>query len=82
MKSMLTAFALLTTALGNYLSSAIITFIAGVTVVWQSPGWIPDDLNRGHLDYYYWCFAALSLANFVVYVYFASKYKLKKVVIS
>nr|CAB3454893.1 unnamed protein product [Digitaria exilis] len=28
MKSMLTAFALLTTALGNYLSSAIITFIA------------------------------------------------------
>ncbi|RLM84428.1 protein NRT1/ PTR FAMILY 8.3-like [Panicum miliaceum] len=82
MKSMLTAFALLTTALGNYLSSAIITFIAGVTVVWQSPGWIPDDLNRGHLDYYYWCFAALSLANFVVYLYFASKYKLKKVVIS
>ncbi|PVH65215.1 hypothetical protein PAHAL_2G440100 [Panicum hallii] len=82
MKSMLTAFALLTTALGNYLSSAIITFIAGVTAVWQSPGWIPDDLNRGHLDYYYWCFAALSLANSVVYLYFASKYKLKKVVIS
>jgi peptide/histidine transporter 3/4 len=82
MKSMLTAFALLTIALGNYLSSAIITFIAGVTAVWQSPGWIPDDLNRGHLDYYYWCFAALSLANFVVYLYFASKYKLKKVVIS
>jgi solute carrier family 15 (peptide/histidine transporter), member 3/4 len=65
MKSMLTAFALLTTALGNYLSSAIITFISSVTRVWHSPGWIPDDLNRGHLDYYYWCLTALSLANFV-----------------
>ncbi|KAL6841965.1 hypothetical protein ACP4OV_028477 [Aristida adscensionis] len=82
MKSMLTAFALLTTALGNYLSSAIITLVAGVTRVWQSPGWIPDDLNKGHLDYYYWCLTALSVANFVVYLYFASKYKLKKVVIS
>ncbi|KAL6656918.1 hypothetical protein ACP70R_004698 [Stipagrostis hirtigluma subsp. patula] len=82
MKSMLTAFALLTTALGNYLSSAIITLVAGVTRVWDSPGWIPDDLNKGHLDYYYWCLTALSLANFVVYLYFASKYKLKKVLIS
>jgi dipeptide/tripeptide permease len=51
MKSTLTAFALLTVALGNYLSSAIITFIARVTKVWHSPGWIPDDLNKGHLDY-------------------------------
>lgn len=82
MKSMLTAFALLTTALGNYLSSAIITLVASVTRVWHSPGWIPDDLNKGHLDYYYWCLTALSLANFFIYVYFASKYKLKKVVVS
>ncbi|XP_062186930.1 protein NRT1/ PTR FAMILY 8.3-like isoform X2 [Phragmites australis] len=82
MKSMLTAFALLTTALGNYLSSAIITLVAGVTSVWDSPGWIPDDLNKGHLDYYYWCLTALSVANFVFYLYFSSKYKLKKVIIS
>lgn len=81
MKSMLTAFALLTTALGNYLSSAIITLVAGVTRAWRSPGWIPDDLNEGHLDYFYWCLAAISVANFVVYIYFASKYKLKKVVL-
>lgn len=81
MKSMLTAFALLTTALGNYFSSAIITLIARVTGTWHSPGWIPDDLNKGHLDYYYWCLAAISAVNFVVYIYFASKYKLKKAVI-
>lgn len=81
MKSILTAFALLPTALGNYLSSAIITLIAGVTRVWHSPGWIPDDLNKGHLDYYYWCLTVLSVVNFVVYLYFASNYKLKKVVI-
>lgn len=73
MKSMLTAFALLTTALGNYLSSAIITLVAGVTRAWRSPGWIPDDLNEGHLDYFYWCLAAISVANFVVYIYFADR---------
>ncbi|KAL5197862.1 hypothetical protein ABZP36_001374 [Zizania latifolia] len=80
MKSMLTAFALLMTALGNYLSSAIITLVARVTTAWRSPGWIPDDLNKGHLDYYYWCLAAISFVNFFVYIYFASKYKLKKVI--
>ncbi|KAM0825072.1 hypothetical protein ACQ4PT_069811 [Festuca glaucescens] len=81
MKSMLTAFALLTIALGNYLSSAMITVVARVTSAWHSPGWIPDDLNEGHLDYFYWCFAAISFVNLIVYIYFARKYKLKKYVI-
>ncbi|KAM0922351.1 hypothetical protein ACQ4PT_006276 [Festuca glaucescens] len=80
MKSMLTALALLTVAVGNYLSSAMITLVAGVTRAWHSPGWIPDDLNQGHLDYFYWCLAAISFVNFIVYIYFASKYKLKKIV--
>jgi hypothetical protein len=73
--------ALLTVAVGNYLSSAVITLVAGVTRAWHSPGWIPDDLNEGHLDYFYWCFTGISCVNFLVYIYFASKYKLKKIVI-
>jgi len=81
MKSMLTALALLTAAVGNYLSSAMITLVAGVTKAWHSPGWIPDDLNKGHLDYFYWCLTAISFVNFLAYIYFASKYKLKKIVI-
>ncbi|KAM0922353.1 hypothetical protein ACQ4PT_006278 [Festuca glaucescens] len=80
MKSMLTALALLTVAVGNYLSSAMITLVAGVTRAWHSPGWIPDDLTEGHLDYFYWCLTAISFVNFLVYIYFASKYKLKKIV--
>ena len=81
MQSTLTAFALLTTAVGNYLSSAMITLVAGVTRTWHSPGWIPDDLNKGHLDYFYWCLAAISFVNFVFYLYFASRYRLKRVAI-
>ncbi|XP_051207260.1 protein NRT1/ PTR FAMILY 8.3 isoform X2 [Lolium perenne] len=81
MKSILTAFALLTIALGNYLNSAMITIVSRVTMAWHSPGWIPDDLNEGHLDYFYWCLAAISFVNLAVYIYFASKYKLKKFVI-
>ncbi|KAM0922349.1 hypothetical protein ACQ4PT_006274 [Festuca glaucescens] len=60
MKSILTSFAYLTLALGNYLNSAMITVVTRVTRAWHSPGWIPDDLNEGHLDYFYWCFAAIS----------------------
>ncbi|CAM0906651.1 unnamed protein product [Alopecurus aequalis] len=81
MQSMLTAFALLTIAVGNYLSSAMITLIAGVTREWNSPGWIPDDLNEGHLDYFYWCLAAISSVNFIFYIFFASRYRLKRVAI-
>lgn len=81
MQSTLTAFALLTTALGNYLSSALITLVAGVTRAGHSPGWIPDDLNEGHLDYFYWCLAAISSVNFIFYIYFAGKYRLKRVAV-
>uniref|UniRef100_R7W3J6 Uncharacterized protein n=1 Tax=Aegilops tauschii TaxID=37682 RepID=R7W3J6_AEGTA len=29
------------------------------------PGWIPDDINDGHLDYFFWLLAMLCIGNFV-----------------
>lgn len=83
MKNVCTAFALLCIALGNYLSSFIITMVAVVsTKGGMMPGWLPNDLNEGHMDYYFWMMAALSGFNFVVYIFFASKYKLKEAILS
>ncbi|CAN7037192.1 unnamed protein product [Brassica rapa subsp. trilocularis] len=54
-------------ALGNYQSTLLVTVVTKVTTTGGRPGWIADNLNRGHLDYYYyigyWLF--LSFLNFV-----------------
>ncbi|THU66442.1 hypothetical protein C4D60_Mb05t14180 [Musa balbisiana] len=64
----------------NYLNSFIITVIADVTSRGGVPGWIPDDLNKGHLDYYFLVLAGISTVNFFVYLAFAGNYTLKKVI--
>ncbi|CAN6246464.1 unnamed protein product [Urochloa humidicola] len=77
MKSTCTSLALLTIALGSYLSSFIYTIVAAFTATAGRPGWIPDDLNQGHLDYFFWAMAALCTLNFFLYSLFAKNYKLK-----
>ncbi|AQK73799.1 protein NRT1/ PTR FAMILY 8.3 [Zea mays] len=77
MKSTCTSLALLTIALGSYLSSFIYAIVAAFTATADSPGWISDNLNQGHLDYFFWTMAAISALNFVVYSVFARNYKPK-----
>ncbi|KAE8690945.1 Protein NRT1/ PTR FAMILY 8.3 [Hibiscus syriacus] len=78
MRSLCSALSLLTTALGNYLSSFILTVVTYFTTKGGQVGWIPDNLNEGHLDYFFWLLAALSLLNLSVYTVCASRYKQKK----
>ncbi|KAG6489179.1 hypothetical protein ZIOFF_050439 [Zingiber officinale] len=80
MKSICTAMVLFSMSLGNYLNSFIITFIAIVTSGEGRPGWISNDLNKGHLDYYFLVLALLSTLNFLVYIAFAKNYTLKKAI--
>lgn len=80
MRSMCSALSLTTVALGNYLSTVLVTIVTNVTTRNGSLGWIPDNLNRGHLDYFYWLLAILSLLNFFVYLWIAKYYNYKKVV--
>ncbi|KQK06833.1 protein NRT1/ PTR FAMILY 8.3 [Brachypodium distachyon] len=79
MKSMCTSLALLTIALGSYMSSLIYAVLAAITVKPGSPGWISDDLNQGHLDYFFWSMAVMCILNFAVYSAFARNYKLKTI---
>ncbi|XP_043695866.1 protein NRT1/ PTR FAMILY 8.3-like [Telopea speciosissima] len=78
MRSLCSALSLLTTALGYYLSSLILIIVTSVTTRGGKPGWIPDNLNEGHLDYYFWLLACLSFFNLLLYVFCASRYKSKK----
>ncbi|KAK4789996.1 hypothetical protein SAY86_017300 [Trapa natans] len=78
MRSFCSAFSLLTTALGNYLSSLILTVVTYFTTRGGNPGWIPNNLNEGHLDYFFWLLAGLSLSNMLVYIVCSKKYKQKK----
>uniref|UniRef100_A0A0E0I6R5 Uncharacterized protein n=1 Tax=Oryza nivara TaxID=4536 RepID=A0A0E0I6R5_ORYNI len=41
-------------------------------------GWIPDNLNRGHLDYF-WLLGVLNAVNFVVYLWSANWYRCKRI---
>ncbi|CAN1853586.1 Protein NRT1/ PTR FAMILY 8.1 [Linum perenne] len=78
MRSLCSALSLTTVALGNYLSTLLVTVVTKVTTKDGKLGWIPDNLNRGHLDYFYWLLAILSLVNFFVYLWIAKWYTYKK----
>ncbi|CAL9173121.1 unnamed protein product [Musa hybrid cultivar] len=78
MRSLCSALSLLTTALGNYLSSFILTVVTSVTTRGGRTGWIPDNLNEGHLDYYFWLLTGLSFLNLLIYVACANRYKSKR----
>ncbi|KAL9261722.1 NRT1/ PTR FAMILY 8.2-like protein [Drosera capensis] len=80
MRSFCSALSLTTVALGNYLSSLLVTIVTNITTKGGKPGWIPDNLNYGHLDYFYWLLAILSLLNFIVYLFISRWYTYKKVV--
>lgn len=79
MRSLCTALGLLTSAFGSYLSSLILTVVTYFTTMDGGDGWITDDLNEGHLDYFFWLLAGLSILNAAVYVFSAVSYKQKKV---
>ncbi|XVE62014.1 hypothetical protein DITRI_Ditri06bG0084900 [Diplodiscus trichospermus] len=77
MRSLCSALSLTTVALGNYLSTVLVTIVSKVTTRNDKPGWLPDNLNRGHLDYFYWLLAILSLLNFLLYLWIAKWFTYK-----
>ncbi|XBI50992.1 hypothetical protein VPH35_033585 [Triticum aestivum] len=68
MRSMCTAFAQLAIAAGSYLNSAALGVVASATM------WIPEDLDDGHLDYFFWTIAALSALNLLQFVFYSMRY--------
>ncbi|XP_037407646.1 protein NRT1/ PTR FAMILY 8.2-like [Triticum dicoccoides] len=65
-------------ALGNYASSALVAVVVRATTRGGRPGWIPDDINDRHLDYFFWLLAMLCIGNFGAYLLVARWYIYKK----
>lgn len=77
-RSLCSALSLTTVALGNYLSSLLVTIITKVSTRNGKLGWIPDNLNYGHLHYFFWLLAILSALNLGVYLLISKWYTYKK----
>ncbi|KAI6685907.1 hypothetical protein NL676_031820 [Syzygium grande] len=62
-------------SLGNYVSSMLVNMVTRITARGNNPGWIPEDLNTGHMDRFYFLIAALTAFDFVIYLFCAKWYK-------
>ncbi|CAL4908210.1 unnamed protein product [Urochloa decumbens] len=71
MRSTAAALYWLTFSIGSYLGTLLVTIVHAKTK--GSGQWLPDNLNRGKLDNYYWLVVALEVAN-LVYFFVCVKY--------
>ncbi|XP_043708342.1 protein NRT1/ PTR FAMILY 5.10-like [Telopea speciosissima] len=59
---------------GSFLSSFLISAIETLTGENGQGSWFPNNLNRAHLDYFYWLLAGLNALGLIFYLYFAKSY--------
>ncbi|KAJ4972264.1 hypothetical protein NE237_005363 [Protea cynaroides] len=78
MRSMCTALALTTTALGNFVSTLLVNIVTSITTKNGKAGWIPDNLNYGHIDYFYLLLAIMSVVNLGIFILVSRWYTYKK----
>ncbi|BBN18841.1 protein MpNPF32 [Marchantia polymorpha subsp. ruderalis] len=75
MRSVSSSISMLTQAMGNYLSSLLVSIVYHSTTKDGSPGWIPNDLNEGRVDKFYLLLAALCGLSFICFLIIASTFK-------
>lgn len=71
-----TGFALYLSILGigSFLSSILISVIQKATSSQGHENWFSDNLNKAHLDYFYWLLSGLSAIALTFFVYFGKSY--------
>ncbi|XP_052207344.1 protein NRT1/ PTR FAMILY 5.2-like isoform X2 [Diospyros lotus] len=77
MKSLGTSYSMTTLGVGNFLSSFLLSTVAHITEKHGHRGWILNNLNASHLDYYYAFFCILNILNFVFFMVVTKYYVYK-----
>ncbi|XP_026378546.1 protein NRT1/ PTR FAMILY 5.10-like [Papaver somniferum] len=62
---------------GSYLSGFLISVIQKATSAGGGYGWFANNINQGHLDYFYGFLAGVSLVGFVAFLCFSKSYVYK-----
>jgi len=70
MKSVVYSINLMMMGIGMVLSTLLVVIVD----VWK-PEWIPDDLDNGYLEYYFFLIAALMIVGLVAFIPYAKKYR-------
>ncbi|BAT94764.1 hypothetical protein LR48_Vigan02g169600 [Vigna angularis] len=69
MKSIGTSYSTTTLGIGNFISSFLLSTVSHVTQRNGHKGWILNNLNESHLDYYYAFFAVLNFLNLIFFAF-------------
>ncbi|XP_017974412.1 PREDICTED: protein NRT1/ PTR FAMILY 2.11 [Theobroma cacao] len=77
MRSIAGSFFFLGLAGSSYLSGFLVSIVHHITSRTEAGDWLPEDLNKGKLDYFYYLIAALGFINFVYFLVCAKWYKYK-----
>lgn len=67
MKSIGTSYSSTTLGIGNFISSFLLSTVSRITKEHGHKGWILNNLNDSHLDYYYAFFAVLNFLNLIFF---------------
>ncbi|XP_044978975.1 protein NRT1/ PTR FAMILY 5.10-like [Hordeum vulgare subsp. vulgare] len=78
LKSLGLALYLSVLGVGSFISSFLISVIDSLTKRGGGTSWFADNLNRGHLDYFYVLLAALSALELLAFLYFSATYVYKR----
>ncbi|KAI3449112.1 hypothetical protein Pfo_005777 [Paulownia fortunei] len=62
-------------ALGSFLCTIIVALVMKITTKHGKPGWIPPNLNEGHMDRFFFLSAALIVLDLVLFITCASRFK-------
>ncbi|RDX63006.1 Protein NRT1/ PTR FAMILY 5.2, partial [Mucuna pruriens] len=70
MKSLGTSYSITTVGIGSFVSTFLLSTVSHITQKHGHKGWILNNLNASHLDYYYAFFVVLNFLNFILFLIF------------
>ncbi|POO00028.1 Proton-dependent oligopeptide transporter [Trema orientale] len=83
MRSLATSLSWASLAMGYYLSTVIVSIVNDVTGSSKHRPWLSgSNINHYHLERFYWLMCVLSALNFLHYLFWASKYKYRSIILN